>query len=297
MWEAIRLFREAINRDPDYAEAYAGLADALIILAEYDWAPASEVNAEAISAAERALTLNPSLAGAHTSLAGVRQAMRDWAGAEEHYRQALALDPDHAYARFWYSLLLDGLGRHDEALEQATLARELDPLSPAIDAALWSHYYVTRDFDRAIAEARELVRAHPEYPAAWVFLSDTYVGASRLQEARDAKERAQELSGGPIDMGLARILALEGDQEGALRELDRVQAWPGSDRINPILIATVYIALGDFDQAFRHLYRTRDQRSPVMEHLTFEFAYDPIRSDPRFIALMEELNLPIIEYQ
>jgi adenylate cyclase len=295
--ESIRLFREAIRRDPEYAEAYAGLANAFWTLGDYSWALPDEAYPQAMAAAERALELDAYLPDVYATLGGLNTSMRNWAVAESHFRQSLAMDPDNAFARYWYSLLLDGQGRHDEALEQATLAMELDPLAPQIGSALLNHYWSSREFDLSIAEGLRQVQSRPDFANGWDDLAYSYLAAGQYEKALEAFERVEGLRGEPSGIGKALILACQGDREGALGEVARVQALLGLERINPIVLAELHIALGDFDEGLRLLYRARDEGSPSIHWLTYDSLFDPVRSDPRFIALMEELNLPIIEYQ
>jgi TolB-like protein/Flp pilus assembly protein TadD len=295
--EAIRLLQEAVTRDPMFAEAHAALADALLMLANYSWALPDEVYPEAIAAAERALELNPTLAAAQATRGFVSLIAWDWEGAEEYWRRALALDPDHAYARYWYSVLLQSLGRMDEAREQATLAIELDPLAPQIRSGLITHYNASWQFDRAIAEGLRLVRSYPDFENGWSYLASAYTGAGRFEEALDALERKEEIEGDNSGFGLAEVLAHQGDRNGALEEVARIRERWGLDRINLKWAAEVYVILGDYDEAFRLLHRARDMRSASLRTIGWEFNFHPVRSDPRFIALMEELKLPIVEHQ
>jgi Flp pilus assembly protein TadD len=221
---------------------------------------------------------------------------RDWAGAETHFLEALRLDPDHAYARYWYSWLLDGMGRHEEALAQVTRARELDPLAPEIARGFAHHHLAQREYGRAIDESLRVFEEHPDYAETWRVLCGAYTGAGRFDEAVAACRR-WELESGQYDGGIAMALALQGDREAARQELDRFQRLEPPHQQHPFDAAIALIALGDFDDAFSLLYRARDEHWANIQFLTWGFYYDPLRSDPRFIALLEEVNLPVIEYR
>jgi TolB-like protein len=294
--EAIRLFREAITLDPDYAEAHVGLADAFLILGQWEWEAPDDSYPVAQAAAERAVGLNQSLAGAHAALGGVDTWYnRDWSGAEVHFQKALALNPNHAYARYWYSILLDAMARHDDARAQVLRARELDPLSPQINRGVPGHYYAARDFEGGLAEALEFRQTFPQFVYIWWDLCDAYIALHRFDEARTACQTASAETD-RLYYGTVLIHALQGDREAALRELDRLRAEEGADELDPMRRATILIALGNVDGAFSLLYRARDDRYPYVYWLTYELLFDPIRSDSRFKSLMEELRLPIIEY-
>jgi TolB-like protein/tetratricopeptide (TPR) repeat protein len=297
MREAIRLFQEAIERDPNYAEAQAGLANAWLLMGNWSWDAPAVAYPRARSAVERAFRLDPSLPEAHLVLGGLDfWYNRDWAGAESHFLEALRLDPDHAYARYWYSFFLDGMGRHEEAHAQVTRARELDPLAPEIARGFVWHFYAIRDYERAVDESLKVIEEYPDFDQTWRTLCAAYMGAGQFDGAVAACRR-WELETGSQDGGLALARALRGDREAARQELERFRRLQPPDRQHPFDAAPTLIALGDFDGAFSHLYRARDEVWQNIQYLTWDFVYDPIRSDSRFIALMAELNLPIVEYE
>jgi serine/threonine-protein kinase len=297
MREAIRLFQDAVARDPMFAEAQAGLADAYVMMGTWLWERPEDSYPLALSAAEGALRLDPLLPEAHAVL-GVLDLFynRDWAGAENQFLEVLRIDPDHAYARYWYSILLDGLGRHEEARAQLIRARALDPLAPEIARGFVNHLIAGREYGRAIDESMRAVEEHPDFAQIWRVLCGAHIGAGRFDDAVAACRR-WESETGSYDGGLAVAQALKGDREAARQELDRFRRLQPPDLQHPFEVAKPLITLGDVDGAFSFLYRARDEVWPNAQYLTWDFVYDPIRSDPRFIALMEELNLPLIEYQ
>ncbi|MFN2392038.1 MAG: winged helix-turn-helix domain-containing tetratricopeptide repeat protein, partial [Pyrinomonadaceae bacterium] len=161
---AIGYFNEAIVKDPNYALAYVGLADAYSLLADYDGALPADAYPKAKEAATKALELDDELAEAHTSLAYVKMFYyHDWQGAQDGYRQAIALNPNYATARHWYSEYLTAMGRFDEAFVEARRAKEIDPLSPSVNAQeVWILFY-SRRFDEAIERGRRIAEMNPDY--------------------------------------------------------------------------------------------------------------------------------------
>lgn len=162
--EAIKYFNEAVGKDPNYALAYAGLADAYSLLADYDGALPADAYPKAKEAATKSLELDDELAQAHTSLSYVKMFYyHDWQGAQDGYRRAITLNPNYATARHWYSEYLSAMGRFDEAFVEARRAKEIDPLSPGINAQeVWILFYARR-FDEAIERGRRIAEMNPEF--------------------------------------------------------------------------------------------------------------------------------------
>jgi len=291
--EGIRQYEQALTLDAEFAEAYSALAIAHsllpIVLAE-----APEVAyRDAREMAEAALALNPGEAEAHAALGSVRSAFDwDWVGAEEEFLRALTLRPSYTQARQWYAQLLAGLGRFAEAAGQAQDAARQDPLSPGAQTALGVTYYMARDYDLAI-EQFELARDRfPDAPATSELLGWAYREAGRADEAVAAHEVA--VAGGQgllAESSRALALAAAGRRDEALRATRRLET---EDRNLPALavrIAMIHARLGNTDTGFEWLEIAARRREPWLTYLNVEPAFDQLRGDSRFEAMVRRLGL------
>ena len=224
--KAIDQFQRAADKDPNFALAYAGLADCYVILEDYVGTPASETYPKAKAFAERALQLDSSLAEAHASLGFVYYGLWEWKQAEEEFKRSIKLNPNYSTAPHWYSICLFSLGRMDEAMAQIKHAYELDPLSAAIGTTLTYGYLAEGDVNAAIAQCKTVIDLDPNYPRAHEYLGLGYLKQGLHAEAIGELQKAVELSGGerrPLrDLGYG--YAISGNQAEAhavLKELEK----------------------------------------------------------------------------
>ena len=289
---AIADFREAVARDPEFARAYAGLADAYSLLAFYRMRPAQEAFEEARVAVLMALKLDDGLAEAHTSLAGLL-AYHDWnwVESEREYRQAIALDPSFAPARHWYSNCLSLLGRHDEAIQQARRAVDLKPLSLiTLTGALGNAYVQANQDDAAERQYQSALEFDPRFGNAHAGLASLYWGRGQLLEARREMAMAASLHDNPN--WAAKVAALDaalGNPDEARRQLSRLEQQ--ADRITPLSLATIYAQLGDHEQALDLLERAMNEGDPELPAAKIEPGLAPLRTDARFEAILRRMNL------
>ncbi|MGD2070908.1 MAG: adenylate/guanylate cyclase domain-containing protein, partial [Gemmatimonadota bacterium] len=214
--ESLRLFQQAIDLDPSYAEAYAGMADAFLVLSNWGWIDHREGHRRGIAAAERALALDPLNAKAHASLGALHLwSTRDWERSERHFLRAIELDHDYAYTHYWYSALLSALGRHEESIHQAREAGELDPLSPQIAYGLSRSLFLAREYRQAIAEAARALELHPDYGPFFAQICRCHVILGELSEAEAACVREQEVSGEGRTLSMALVRSYQGDRDAA----------------------------------------------------------------------------------
>ena len=193
--QAVAYFDQAVARDPRFAEAYAGLADAYVLLPAYSVTKSSEAWPKGRAAAERALALDSTLAEAHTTLAyGKFLFDADWHGAEQGFRRAIALNPDYATAHHWYGDFLGGRGNLEGYLQEIRRAEELDPLSRQIGTEVGRALYALRRNDEAVTQLQQVLRADPAFAGAHVTLGRVYVEQGRMAEA-SASSRRQWSSG------------------------------------------------------------------------------------------------------
>jgi TolB-like protein/DNA-binding winged helix-turn-helix (wHTH) protein/Tfp pilus assembly protein PilF len=295
--KAIGYFEDATRRNPQYALAYAGLADCYGIVGAtiYGTVPSAEAAPKAKAAAIRALEIDPSLAEAETSLATAKFNYDwDWASAAEGFKRAMQMDPTYPTAYQRYSLYLSAMGRPDDSFEQIKKARDLDPLSISINVSLGWRLYLAREYDRAIAQLRDTLELDPNYVWAHVNLGQAYEQKSEYNLAIQELQRAVELSNSsPLALSaLAHACALSGNHAEAVKLLADLQARSTRQYVSPYYIAVVYLGLGKNETAMDWLEKAYTDRSNGLVFLKVEPELDPLRANPRFAALQAKLNFP-----
>lgn len=295
--KAIGYFENATHRDPQYALAYAGLADCYGIIGAtiYGSVPASEAAPKAKAAAIRALEIDPTLAEAETSLATAKFNYDwDWAGAAEGFKKGMQLDPSYATAYQRYSLYLSAMGRFEDSFEQIKKARELEPLSISINASFGWRLYLAREYDRSIAQLQDTLEMDSNYEWAHLTLGLAYEQKGQYNLALQELQRAMELShSSPLTISaLAHAYALSGDHAEAIKLLAQLQARSKKQYVSPYYVAVVYLGLGKNDVAMDWLEKAYTDRSNGLVFLKVEPELDPLRTNPRFAALQARLNFP-----
>lgn len=286
--KSVEHFRRALDLDPTYAAAYAGLADAYSVLGNYRYGslPAEECMQRARAAAQKAVEVDDELAEAHASLALVKAYQEhDTEGAEREYRRAIELNPSYATAHHWYSDFLATLGRTDEALAEASRAAELDPLSPIISTTVGERLFFARDYERAAERLRRTLELDPDFIQARFFLGLVYVRQGRRAAAVAELRRARQLAGGDarVAAALVQAYALTGRKSEARRLLEELAA-AGAD-VAPSDMALVHASLGEREQAYEWLTKARDRARTNPEAanmLKADPRLDALRADPKF---------------
>jgi len=289
---AIDHFQRAIDIDPGFALAYAGLADCYAYLGGTGEMPRHEAMPKAREAALKATAIDDALAEAHTSLALV-DAYYDynWAEAERHFVRALKLDPDYATARHWYALfVLLPAGRFAEAAREAERARQLDPLTPSVNSALGWVYFFERDYDRAIEVYRRILELAPDHALTNVFLGDAYAAKGMWQEAMEAYQKGSSVQAFAAE-GLALVYSQLGKHDEARKLLDELDEMLAKGHAVHCGIARVCVELGENTRAVEHLEQAYADREPGLVWLKVDPAYDKLRPDPRFTALLRRMDL------
>jgi tetratricopeptide (TPR) repeat protein len=291
--QSITYFEEAIRKDSTFAPAYVGLADAYGRLGMiFVGAPSSEVRPKVISAARKALELDPELAEAHVLLADVYQERWQWSDAGAEYKRALELKPNDAAAQLGLASWLLSQGRLEEALARSRRARELDPLGSTGTSIGWILFHARR-YDEAIRELRSVLAVHPDDATAHWFLGFALIAKGQPNEAIPELEKTAAImhrSPGSIEL-LATAYARAGHRTEALRLLGELKRrWqtsyvPAGAFINPNL------ALGDYDQAFVWFERAYQEQSNILQFLKVHPFFDPVRDDPRFADLLRRVGL------
>lgn len=290
--KAIDYFDAALERDPDYARAYSGLADAYNMLAIYGVEPAAEAYEKARNAAQLAIELDDSIPESHTSIAFIRH-YYDWdlAGSGESFRRALEIDPGHATAHHWYALLLRNLGRTSEALREIEIARELDPLSAVISKNHGTILAAAGLFQEAEAALREALRLSPQLPNARHVLGEVYLREQRYEDALRIFREELELSGSHGGVNTASVAigeALVGNPDAARDVLEELLQEPAASRF---WIANVYAALGEEAKVFEALEQSFVDHDQWLLEIKNQPLMDPYRKDSRYLDLLARLNL------
>ena len=292
--EAIKHFDEAVAKDPNYALAYVGLADAYSLLADYSGASPKESYEKARTAALKALELDDNLAEAHTSLAYVKMYyFRDWQGAENGYRRAIALNPNYATAHQWYSEYLTAMGRFEEALAEIRRAKEIDPLSPIVNAGeVWTLYFARR-YDEAIAQGLKIVEMNPEFAEIHEYLKRCYDQKGMYREAIAARQTRRKLAGFDSPETAALKAAADASNRDVYWRKRLEQETDDAHREMPANYDTaeIFAQLGEKEKAFEWLEKAFQERIYTMMYLKVAPNLDPLRSDPRFDDLLRRAGL------
>jgi len=284
--KAIEYLKEAVAIDPEYALAYAGLADCYGVLPIYRPVAPEEVYPKAKAAAMKALELDDSLAEAHAAQACIMSNYEwDWAGAEREIRQAVELNPGYATAYQWAAEGLIALGRFDEAVEVMNKARELDPLSLFMNARVGMAFYYARRYDEAKAILETTLEVDPSFAQARYFLSLVYSMEERYEEAIEIIPEES------FRAWVAVLHALNGNTDKARDVMDDVLS-RGSSRYHwPSVRASFCFALGDLDGCFEWLEKAVEEKDPRLQNMVRSPFTDSLRDDPRFNVILEKMGL------
>jgi tetratricopeptide (TPR) repeat protein len=290
---SIDYYQQAIASDPQFAAAYAGLADTYSIIGS-DVMPASVASEKARAAAKKAVEMDSSLAEGHAALALVHFYYDwKWNEAESECRLAISLNPNYATAHSWYSLYLAAMGRNAESLNEAQRARELDPLSPSVGIRLAGAYRATGQYDQALQELTKILELDPGFSLAHEVRAKILETMEQFKDSIVEYQKAAEMSPSASNLAaLAHGYALSGQRDQALALAQKLQAKPKEDYVSPYELASIYSALGEKDRALSLLeqaYRERDSRMPF---LLVDTWIAPLHSEPRFKALATKLGLP-----
>jgi TolB-like protein/Tfp pilus assembly protein PilF len=293
--KSLDYFQKAVAKDPNYAAAYVGIADAYGMLAANDQAPADEVVPKAREAAQRALRIDPGLAEAHAALAHIKF-FYDWdfPAADAEYRRALDLNSDSADAHHFYGVMLMFTGRLHEAAEQLREAEVLDPLSSVNAAALGLAFLYSGKDDQAMQQARRTLEIAPDDSVPHALLGLCYERKELYPQAVEELRRAVELSHRDSEnLGwLGWVLALDGRRAEAEKIIAELQSAPSERYAAAHDIAMIYAGLGETDLALRYLDEAVTRREADALSMKMEFAWQSLRSDARFQTLLRKSGLP-----
>jgi TolB-like protein/tetratricopeptide (TPR) repeat protein len=294
--KSIETYKEAIEKDPQYALAYAGLASSYEHRgrAPFDDLSPVEIQPMARKAAEQAVRLDPQLAEAHAVLAGISfNYDYDFETAEREFERAFALDPDNLTAHENYLHYLIARNRMQQAQEETTRALDLDPIWPMFNTFRAEILYDARDYDSAIAKAQGTVEQHSHYWLAYLWLGCSYREKKMYREAVEAFAQGRKLSGDhPAMIAMyGHSLALSGDAVGARKALAELRRLAQSHYVSSLYFAAIYVGLGEKSTALDLLDKAYAERSDRLIYLGVEPAADPLRSEPRFRDLLRRMGL------
>jgi TolB-like protein/Tfp pilus assembly protein PilF len=295
---AIDYFDLAIKKDPSYALAHAGLADCYNLLCLYAYLAPDEAFPKAKEEAQKALSIDNTIAEAYPSLAYVSYLYEwDWERAESQFKQAIDLNPNYATAHHWYSIFLFGMERYDEALDKIKRAQELDPGSNIINTDVGSAYYFMRQYDKAIEAYQNVLAMDEGFWKGYYGLADAYFQKEMYEETLAEFQKAKDLYKGwqpQLESLMGITYARMGRREEARQVLDNLLERSKQEYVQQILVANLYFALEENDQGFDWLeraYKGRDPWLPFIKAFPFYDFYDSVRSDPRFIAMLKKIGL------
>ena len=286
--------RQAIEADPAYAEAYAGVSAVYALLGYFGFLPPAEALPKAKAAALKALEIDDSLADAHMVLAIVRLDYEwDWPAAEQACKRALELNPNLAWAHSFWSDWLLIMGRHQEAMAEAHLAVELDPLSASLNFKLGQKLFWRGNYERALEQLLKALEFDPNFVFTHVILAHVYAWKGMFEESLATCEKVASLYGGSLYSrampGL--ILAIAGKTDEAKRIVDEVKGHPKLDPLSLISLAETHSVMGEKKEAFEILEAAYQERNGLLIFLGVLPYFDNIRSDPRFADLLRRMGL------
>ncbi|HSD85627.1 MAG TPA: hypothetical protein VLG46_17325, partial [Anaerolineae bacterium] len=300
--KGIDYFSQAIEKDPNYASAYAGMADCYNMLSVY--VTPKEVFPRAKAAAVKALELDETLAAAHISLGAYKMFYGwDWAGADREVRLAMELNPsyaksielntDYGDSNHYYCGLLDVMGRPDEAIVEMKRALDVDPLALVLYAEMGWSYYIARQYDQSIEQALKAIELDPSLVLAHAALGNDYEQKKMYGQAISELNKAKILSGNNPNFvaELGYGYAVSGQRSEAQKIIRELMERGSREYVDPCGIANIYVGIGERDLAFEWLERAYRDRSPGIAWLKAEPKYDPLRQDTRFADLLRRIGL------
>jgi tetratricopeptide (TPR) repeat protein len=290
--DSIDAFGRAVDHDPKFAPAYAGLADAYNVLAQYGYMSPKEGMEKARRAANQALAIDPGLAEAHVSLAAIVEAYDwNWAAAEHEYRRALELNPALPAAHLWYGMFLRDQGRLQEALPEMRRAAQLEPYSAFTSLNLAYAYLMAGNYTEAEEQAHHATSLAPDMASAEVLLSNAYRAQSRIEEADAALARARQFSTGNAHAisVLACAYAKHGKRDEGVRLFQQLELLAKQRYVSPFDLGTVSLVLGDEKHALDLLEEAYRQRSSGLIFLRDAKFVQSHRS-PGFESLIEKMH-------
>jgi TolB-like protein/Tfp pilus assembly protein PilF len=291
--KSVHYFQEALRKDPKFALAHAGLADAYGLQGLIGLMAPDDAMPKCKGSATRALEIDPDLAEAHAALAGaLKHYDRDWLGAEQRYQKSLELNPNYVHGYRGYAALLSARSRFEEAMSQIERAHELDPLSMVVSMEMAWHLFLARDYDRAIQHALRVTDLEPEFSSAQFILALAYEQKGKFGEAEATLQRSIAISQGHSSgvASLGHLFATTGRPQEARGMLDRLNELAEREYVAPFWHALVHTGLGDANAAMEQLEKSYAVRDLWLVWLNTDPRLDRLRSDARFQHLLRRVG-------
>ena len=294
---SLQAYQQALDKEPDYTAARAGLASAYLLLGQVpnDVMPPNEAMPKAREAAKRVLQADPSNAEAHCVLANISVSYDwDFAVSEREYQLALRLDPNNSTAHEWYGHYLIMRNRLPEALRETNQALDLDPVSPVFNSARAETFFYARDYDSSISQARRTVEQYPNSLYARFWLASAYRQKQMYPQAIHEFDQLRTLvpNNPAMLMAYGHALAVSGDRDKARQVLTQLTSLGKTRYVPAVYFAVLYLGLGEHDTAFQWFDRALSERNDRLVYLAVDPIADSVRSDPRFRNLMTRIGLP-----
>ncbi|PYS97826.1 MAG: hypothetical protein DMF63_18580 [Acidobacteria bacterium] len=291
--QAVESYRQAIERDPNYALAYAGMAETYVLFSSYDVAPAKDSMPQAKAAAQRALEIDDSLAEAHTAL-GFYLSNYEWdrSGSEREYRRAIELKPNYSTAHHWLGADLGNIKRVEEGLAEMRRAEELDPLSPIIGTNLGDNLVLAGRPDEAIVQLKRVIVREPGFAYAHLALGKAYGAKGMYAEAIAETRKCGELTGSVAAGYLGLWLARSGKRDEALKVLGKLKEDSAQRYVQNYDVAIIYVGLGEKEEALNYLEKEMEGHSETASIFGVAPELAGLRTEPRFKAMLKKMNLP-----
>jgi serine/threonine protein kinase/lipopolysaccharide biosynthesis regulator YciM len=289
--KAVEFFQQAISKDPEYAQAYAGMAQAYLWLGLFGDLSPREAMKKADDAANKAIALDDSLAEAHAALGYVDLFDWKWRASEQELQRAITLNPNLPQAHLYFGQFLSAQGRMDDAVDEHKRLLQLDPTSLVANQLLCAMYYSSREYDKSIQQCLKVVQMYPDVSMPHGDLSDDYAQKKDYTKALQEYQRSLILGGEPeLSAAMGRAYAANG-WEGVMKK--RVELWQkrGTSDYDPVAVAEAYASLGEKDKAFLWLERAYEEHESLL-FIKSEPAFDYLRSDARYAELLRRMGLP-----
>lgn len=290
LMKAVKYFEDAIKKDPNFARAYTGLADCYVVLVNHRYLPQKEGYSKARNALTKALSLDGTLAEAHTSLGNILSNEWNWSKAEHEFSEAIKANPNFAKAHHWYSIHLLSLGRIKEAIDQLKIAEDLDPLSPIIHAYAGGLFIYARQYDEAMKELDRSLELDPNFVPAHANRSDACLAKEMFDEAlaelQWVMRRVPATTHWRVELGF--VYAISGRKKEAEQILKECEEAANSEDFDPQRVAIIHSKVGNMDRAFEWLEKAFKIRSITPFQVKQGPFYDTITSDPRFDELVKK---------
>ncbi|MGC2247695.1 MAG: protein kinase [Terriglobales bacterium] len=289
-------FNQAIEKDPNYALAYLGLADYYDVIPDYAPVPSSEAAPKARAAAQKALALDDSLAEAHAVLADSFATQWEWSAAEQEFKRALELNPNSANTHKLYWLYLSSQGRHDDALAEIKTAIRLDPLNLKYNDNLGQEYSTGRQYDLAMEQFKKVIDMDPSFSSVHGDLGGMYLDTGKydlwLQESETQYSLSHQSEYEAVFKDVGKVYARSGIQQALHEWVAQMIELSKRRYEDPALIGYIYAKAGDKDQAFAWLEKGLQEKSDGIQYLKTNHMADSLHSDPRYADMLKRMGMP-----